>query len=70
MTTGVYSISKYSWWKFIKTSTIVEEPRNPKFKLPRAPTVSEEESKCVSQKFDFTYKFDQNEFEGRMKRKL
>ena len=56
--------------EFIKTSTIVEDPRNPTFKLTCAPTVSKEEAKYVPQKFDFTDNFDRPEFEGRVKRKV
>ena len=68
--TGVYIISEYSWWKVIKTSTVVEEPKNPTFKLLRAPTVEGEETKYLPQKFDFAEKFDRPVFEVRVKRKL
>ena len=69
-TTGVYSVAEYYWWKVLGTSKIVEEPTNPTFKLPYAPTVSEEESKYIPQKFDFAEKFDRPLFEGRVKRKV
>ena len=62
-TTRVYSILEYSWWKIINNSTNVEEPTNPTFKLPRAPTVAEEESKYLLQIFDFADKFDRPVFE-------
>ena len=69
-TIRVYSIAKYSWWKVLDTSTILREPTNPTFKLPRALIVAEEESKYVPQKFYFSYPFYQSVFEGIVKRKF
>ena len=69
-TTRVYIIAEDSWWKFLKTSMKAEEPTNPTFKLPRAPTVAEEEAKYVPHNFDFKEKFDRPVCEGRVKKKL
>ena len=48
----------------------MEKPTNPMFKLPHAPTVVEEESKYVPQKFYFSKKFDRPVFEGIVNRKV
>ena len=48
----------------------MEEPTNPKLKLLHMPTVSEEEAKYVTQKFDFAEEFDQTVFGGRVMRKV
>ena len=69
-TTGVYSIAEDSWWKVLYTSTIIDDTRNQMFKLTHAPTVAEEETKYVPQKFEVAEKFYRPVFERIMKRKM
>lgn len=47
-----------------------EEPSNPNFHLPRAPTVTEKEAQYVPQKFNFAEVFDRPLFQGKTERKV
>ena len=61
---GVYDLPEDSWWKMLETHSSVVEPKNSRFKQPRAPTINAEEAKYVPQKFNFAETFEQPQFEG------
>ena len=48
----------------------MEETTNPTFKLLHVPTVTEEEAKYGTQKFEFGEEFDQTVFGSRVMRKV
>ena len=43
---------------------VFSEPENPRFKVARAPTINEVEAKYVTQKYNFSQRFDVPKYEA------
>ena len=54
-----------TYWKVLQPETaVVSEPENPRFKVARAPTITEVEAKYVPQKYNFSQRFVVPKFEA------
>ena len=62
---GMKQFPSTAYWKALQLQTaVVSEPENPRFKVARAPTITELESKYVPQKYNFSQRFDVLKFES------
>ena len=54
-----------AYWKVLQPETdVVSEPANTRFKVARAPTITEVEAKYVPQKYNFSQRFAVPKFEA------
>ena len=52
-----------AYWKVLQQETsVVPEPANPRFKVARAPTITEVDAKYVPQKYNFSQRFAVTKF--------
>ena len=56
------------WVPLVPNATAVQEPANPTFKKPRAPTICEEDAAFVPKKYEFAETFSVPSFTGTRER--
>ena len=55
---GMKQFPSTAYWKVLHPETdVVSEPENPRFRVSRAPTITEAEAKYVTQKYNFSQRF-------------
>ena len=62
-----FDLAEGAWWKVLVSDSVVEEPSNPTFFEPRAPT---EEAQHVPRKYNFKEEFERPSFDASMKKNI